>query len=171
MLLNNGLNNMQLSNVSDQQVELIKLFLEQFENIQVTSPDKKTLMFKKINEKMEPKTKQINEINSEIVIKDNEQTQDTIFGGNTEQQIAKYIESNEDNLFILTLQLQYLPEGTAEMLEAAFKPRMPECTFKTMPNGDLSIKCSKDKLEAVKMTIAIVKVNSFALEFTEKTLK
>ncbi|CAL6066268.1 Hypothetical_protein [Hexamita inflata] len=73
--------------------------------------------------------------------------------------------------YILTLQLQYLPEGTAEMLEAAFKPRMPECTFKTMPNGDLSIKCSKDKLEAVKMTIAIVKVNSFALEFTEKTLK
>ncbi|CAL6041684.1 Conserved_hypothetical protein [Hexamita inflata] len=73
--------------------------------------------------------------------------------------------------FYVTIDLHEMPEGTAEKLEAAFKPRMPDCTFKTMLKGDLSIKCGKDKLEEVKKTIATVKVNSVALKFTEKALK
>ncbi|CAL6041670.1 Hypothetical_protein [Hexamita inflata] len=284
--MHNSMNNMQLSNVSYSQVELIKTFLKQFENVQIiTSPAKKPLLFKKINEKT-PKT--INEINSKKVT--NEQINEIQEKrAKTEQLNAKYIENNQyqfllknmkqneeekqnilnkvkqmenqaqiaiqlhleempdktaekllntvqqmipqtgkatiqgsnivihtnkidleniqmnikrikingteietsvgsvkqaefrENInqgttqnieqYILTLQLQYLPESTAENLEIILKPKMTHCDFEILPKGDLSIKCSKDKLEEVKKTIATVKVNSVALKFTEKALK
>ncbi|CAL6049338.1 Conserved_hypothetical protein [Hexamita inflata] len=87
------------------------------------------------------------------------------------EDIINQIGEKKAEQFFVTLDLHEMPEGTAEKLEAAFKPRMPDCTFKTLAKGDLSIKCGKDKLEEVKKTIATVKVNSVALKFTEKTLK
>ncbi|CAL6051701.1 Conserved_hypothetical protein [Hexamita inflata] len=71
----------------------------------------------------------------------------------------------------VTIDLHEMPEGTAENLEAAFKPRMPDCTFKTLANGDLIIQCYKDQLQEVKVIIATMKVNSITLKFTEKALK
>ncbi|CAL6069018.1 Conserved_hypothetical protein [Hexamita inflata] len=86
-------------------------------------------------------------------------------------EIKKEFRKVDENKIDVTIDIHEMPEGTAEKLEAAFKPRMPDCTFKTTPKGDLSIKCSKDKIEEVKKTIATVKVNSVVLKFTEKALK
>ncbi|CAL5997211.1 Hypothetical_protein [Hexamita inflata] len=95
-----------------------------------------------------------------------EQVKQAEFRENINQRTTQNIEQ-----YILTLQLQYLPESTAENLEIILKPKMTHCDFEILPKGDLSIKCSKDKLEEVKKTIATVKVNSVALRFTEKALK
>ncbi|CAL5997209.1 Hypothetical_protein [Hexamita inflata] len=54
--MHNGLNNMQLSNVSDSQVEQIKTFLKQFENIQIViSPAKKRSSSRKSTRKQSQK--------------------------------------------------------------------------------------------------------------------
>ncbi|CAL6016930.1 Conserved_hypothetical protein [Hexamita inflata] len=89
----------------------------------------------------------------------------------TTEDINVQIGEKKAEQFYVNIDLHEMPEGTAEKLEAAFKPRMPDCTFRTLAKGDLSIKCGKDKLEEVKKTIATVKVNSVALKFTEKALK
>ncbi|CAL5970522.1 Hypothetical_protein [Hexamita inflata] len=161
---------LKLSHVPNTDVEKIENYLKQFQNIKIEKLEKnKKERIKKVKKEVNEKKEVQKHIANTQTQKKEKRVSETYRRAQIKAQVAQQVDYENVDQFLVIIDLHDMPAETANKLEAALKPSIPQnCIFRTLAKGDLSIKCNQESLEQVKKAIVSYSTD---LKFTQKPVK